>query len=272
MGPCGNYGETQDCRSAAGELVFVETASKRVIAGEWQETGVVSTTVKLIILGVWHKGTSPNKPRSKPVTEAGGRFLSRQRHRPAPYGRPGSGRAVSLPPARGRLRGAEGGLRRRGGARRPDGLRRDSRAVSGAAIGIPHKTATPAGRDQKMSMQRNAKSAMKIATVASDAAVGGYATSRHFPETLCSLWLKQLHHSTSHPPIFGIRLFNLSTFQPFNWAKPQALRPARLRPLRSDKSLGTPLLTQYPASPIRIVPFSTATPRLFPPAKPFHRS
>ena len=50
MGPCGNYGETQDCRSAAGELVFVETASKRVIAGEWQETGVVSTTVKLIIL------------------------------------------------------------------------------------------------------------------------------------------------------------------------------------------------------------------------------
>ena len=75
------------------------------------------------------------------------------------------------------------------------------------------------GRDQKLSMQRNSKSAMKIATVASDAAVGGYATSRHFPETLCSLrslWLKQLDHSTSHPQIFGIRLINISTFQPFN--------------------------------------------------------
>ena len=64
---------------------------------------------------------------------------------------------------------------------------------------------------------------------------GGYATSRHFPETLCSLWLKQLDHSTSHPQIFGIRLINLSTFQPFNWAKPRTHRPARLRPLRSVK-------------------------------------
>ena len=41
MGPCGNYGETQDCRSAAGELVFVETASKRVIAGDRQEDGAL---------------------------------------------------------------------------------------------------------------------------------------------------------------------------------------------------------------------------------------
>ncbi len=72
------------------------------------------------------------------------------------------------------------------------------------------------GRDQKLSMQLNAKSAMTIATVASDAAIGGYATSRNFPETLCSLrslWLKQLDHSTSHPQIFGIRLINLSTGQ-----------------------------------------------------------
>ncbi len=91
-------------------------------------------------------------------------------------------------------------------------------------------------------MQRNAKSARKMAAVASNAAVGGYTTSRHFPVTLCSLWLKQLHHSTSNPPIFGIRLFNLSTFQPLNWAKPRTHRPARLRPLRSDKVWSHPNL------------------------------
>jgi len=39
------------------------------------------------------------------------------------------------------------------------------------------------GRDQKLSMQRNAKSARKMAAVASNAAVGGYATSRHFQST-----------------------------------------------------------------------------------------
>ena len=39
------------------------------------------------------------------------------------------------------------------------------------------------GRGQKLSLQRNAESAMKIATVASDAAIGGYATSRHFQST-----------------------------------------------------------------------------------------
>ncbi len=69
-----------------------------------------------------------------------------------------------------------------------------------------------------------------MVAVASDAAVGGYATSRHFPETLCSLrslWLKQLDHSTSHPQIFGIRLINLSTFQPFNWAKPAEVCPLK---------------------------------------------
>ena len=89
------------------------------------------------------------------------------------------------------------------------------------------------------SERRNAKGARKMAAAASDASVGGYAASRHFSETLCSLrslWLKQLQHSTSHPPIFGIRLFNLSTFQPFNWAKPRTHRPTRLRPLRSSKA------------------------------------
>jgi hypothetical protein len=39
------------------------------------------------------------------------------------------------------------------------------------------------GCDQKLSMQRNAKSARKMAAVASNAAVGGYATSRHFQST-----------------------------------------------------------------------------------------
>ncbi len=93
-------------------------------------------------------------------------------------------------------------------------------------------------RYQHLSVQRNAKGARKMVAAASDAAVGGYAASRHFPETLCSsrsLWLKQLQHSTFHPQIFGIRLFNLSTFQPFNWAKPRTHRPTRLRPLRSSK-------------------------------------
>ncbi len=39
------------------------------------------------------------------------------------------------------------------------------------------------GRGQKLSMQRNARSARKMSAVASDAAVGGYATSRHFQST-----------------------------------------------------------------------------------------
>ena len=39
-------------------------------------------------------------------------------------------------------------------------------------------------RDQNLSVQRNAKIARKIAAVASYAAVGGYATSRHFQSTV----------------------------------------------------------------------------------------
>jgi hypothetical protein len=41
-----------------------------------------------------------------------------------------------------------------------------------------------AGCDQNLFVQRNAKSARKIAAVASYAAVGGYATSRHFQSTV----------------------------------------------------------------------------------------
>ncbi len=102
MGDCVNYGETQDGRSVAGGLLRGGYAEKSMMAE------------------VWHSGTSPGKSRIKLATEAGGRFLSRQRLRPAPHGRPrkraggffsicvtvlrrmdapGSGRAVSFPSA-----------------------------------------------------------------------------------------------------------------------------------------------------------------------------